>query len=89
MVQVYVSGKGAATKGPLRSLKAFKRIYLNAGEQQTVKFVLPSSSFITVTDKNERVIVPGKYEISAGGGQPGVKTKKQTSAILSREISLL
>lgn len=89
VVQVYVSGKGAATKGPLRSLKAFKRIYLNAGEQQTVKFVLPSSSFITVTDKNERVIVPGKYEISAGGGQPGVKTKKQTSAILSREISLL
>ena len=87
VVQVYVSAKNAKEKVPLRALKAFKRIYLNAGENKTVNFVLPSSAFITITDKNEQVVLPGKYEISAGGGQPGVK--KQTSPVLTKELSLL
>jgi beta-glucosidase len=89
VVQLYVSAKNANAKGPVRSLKGFKRVHLNAGEKQTVNFVLPSSAFITVNDKNERIILPGKYEISIGGGQPGVKTKHQTSAVITRDIDLL
>jgi beta-glucosidase len=89
VVQLYVSAKNPDQKGPVRSLKGFKRIHLNAGEKQTVNFVLPSSAFITVNDKNERIILPGKYEISIGGGQPGVKTKHQTSAVITRDIDLL
>jgi beta-glucosidase len=89
VVQLYVSAKNANPKGPIRSLKGFKRVHLNAGEKQTVNFVLPSSAFITVNDKNERIILPGKYEISIGGGQPGVKTKHQTSAVITRDINLL
>ena len=88
VVQLYVSAKNPNPKGPVRSLKGFKRVHLNAGEKQTVNFVLPSSAFITVNDKNERIILPGKYEISIGGGQP-VKTKHQTSAVITGDIDLL
>jgi beta-glucosidase len=53
VVQVYVSGQGEA----VRTLRAFQRIHLRAGESRTVEF--------TVTDLPKR-----KGRISVGGGQP-------------------
>jgi len=44
IVQVYVR-KVKDTNGPLKTLKAFKRIHLKAGEKQLVTIDLPASSF--------------------------------------------
>jgi beta-glucosidase len=85
VAQVYVSVKGVSSKVPLKSLKAFKRIHLNAGETKTVNFELPSSSFAFINDKNESVVLPGQYQLSVGGGQPGVKKQ----ATLISDITLL
>jgi len=87
VAQVYVSVKDAKMKVPLRSLKEFKRVHLNAGETKTVNFVLPASAFSIINEKNQRVTLPGNYQVSVGGGQPGVK--KSSSNILSTDISLL
>src|SRR5688572_17471560 len=89
VAQVYVSTTNANGKGPIRSLKAFKRLHLNAGETKTVNFTLPSSSFAIVNDDGERVVSPGKYEISVGGGQPGIKNKKQTASVVVTTINIL
>jgi beta-glucosidase len=83
VVQLYLSNRSAAVRIPIRELKAFKRIHLNKGESQTVKFVLPPNAFSLITEKNERAVVPGKFEIAVGGGQPGSKGSESLKANLT------
>jgi beta-glucosidase len=74
VVQLYVSNKNKTNVPvPLRELKAFKRIELKKGESQTVEFTLAPQAFSYITDKNERAVVPGNFELAIGGGQPGTK----------------
>jgi beta-glucosidase len=83
VVQIYVSSK-SGTQGPIRSLKAYRRIFLKAHEKKEVNFSLAPIAFSVVNDRGEREVLPGKFTVSAGGGQPGVKG---SSAII-REITL-
>ena len=87
VAQVYVSAKNPKVRVPLRSLSGFKRIHLNPGETKTLDFVLPPFAFSAINENNQRVTMPGNYQVSVGGGQPGVK--RTTSNILSTDISLL
>ena len=88
VAQLYISKENTSGKGPIRSLKAFKRLHLNVGETKTVNFTLPSSSFSIVNDDGERVVIPGKFEISVGGGQPGIKNKKQASSVITTTVDI-
>ncbi|TMI86587.1 MAG: glucan 1,4-alpha-glucosidase [Bacteroidetes bacterium] len=86
VVQVYVTSKEAGKiPVPIRSLKAFKRIHLNAGETKTVNLNLSPDAFSYINDLNKKDILKGKYEITAGGGQPNVKIKT-SSNVLKAEI---
>jgi beta-glucosidase len=87
VAQAYVAVKNAKVKVPIHSLGGFKRVHLNAGETKTVEFVLPAFAFSVINESNQRVTLPGNYQVSIGGGQPGVK--RTTSNILSSDISLL
>ena len=60
----------AAPGNPLRRLVAFKRIHLDAGEQQSVQFTLPAASAQTVQADASRALVPGRYRLVAAGAQP-------------------
>lgn len=67
VVQIYVRNLNDPD-GPLKSLKAFRRINLKAGEQKAVEFILTPASFETydpVTGNME--IMKGDYEVSYGG----------------------
>ena len=88
VAQVYISKVNISGKEPIRSLKAFKRLHLNVGETKTETFTLPSSSFAIVNDDGNRVVLPGKYEISVGGGQPGIQNKKQASSVIAKTIDI-
>jgi len=68
-------------------LKAFKRIHLNAGETKTVNLNLSADAFSYINDLNKKDILKGKYEITAGGGQPDVKIKT-SSNVLKTEITI-
>lgn len=87
VVQLYLSHVDAAFPTPIRTLKGFKRIQLGAGESREVQFELGPEAFYLINDQNERVVLPGKVQISVGGGQPGVKMR--TSNILSKDVTLL
>lgn len=66
VVQVYVRKVGD-TDGPLKSLRAFRRVELKAGESQSVSMELPADTFeFFDTATNTMRIVPGKYEIYYG-----------------------
>ncbi|WP_343694284.1 xylan 1,4-beta-xylosidase [Flavobacterium sp.] len=66
IVQVYVR-KLNDTDGPLKTLKAFKRIELKAGEKQNVTISLPASSFEFYDAKMRGMnVASGEYEVYCG-----------------------
>jgi len=87
VAEVYVSNKTAKGHIPIRALKAFKRIHLNAGASQTVQLTLAPDAFSIINDNNKKVILPGKFDISIGGGQPGTVVKT-SSNVLQTTITL-
>ncbi|MFB3779120.1 MAG: glycoside hydrolase family 3 C-terminal domain-containing protein [Bryobacteraceae bacterium] len=58
VVQVYASG-GPGEDAPIRSLRAFERIHLRAGESRNLRFTLEAGD-----------LPKSPVEISVGGGQP-------------------
>jgi beta-glucosidase len=55
---------------PLRALRGFQRVHLDAGASQNVEFQLNPRDMSMVTDAGDIVIPQGKYIVSIGGGQP-------------------
>jgi beta-glucosidase len=70
VVELYVKSPGAPP-APRRSLAAFTRVDLAAGEKRSLRFSLPARQLSTVRADGRRVVEPGAYEISVGGKQPG------------------
>jgi beta-glucosidase len=71
VIQVYVKNLDPPFPTSNIKLSEFKRIKLKAGESGTVKFGLTTDAFSVINEKNETVVLPGSFEISVGGGQPG------------------
>jgi beta-glucosidase len=87
VAEVYVSNENKTGHVPVRALKAFKRIHLKAGESKKVDLVLTPDAFASFNERSERVLLPGKFEISVGGGQPGMKVKT-SSNVLTTEVTM-
>ena len=67
VAQVYIR-RMDDTEGPIKTLKAFKRIVLKAGEKQQVTISLSRQSFEGWDSQtNTMRVVPGKYQIFVGG----------------------
>jgi beta-glucosidase len=85
VAQVYVSEENKTGHYPIRSLSAFKRLNVKAGETKSVELNIRPETFSIINDKGEREFKPGKYLVSVGGGQPGVKSAS-SSNVLTQEI---
>jgi beta-glucosidase len=72
VVQLYLSFPNVAG-APLRALRGFKRIHLNAGESQKISFELKDRDLSMVTEAGEPIIAEGEYSVSIGGGQPNTQ----------------
>jgi beta-glucosidase len=67
VVQVYIH-RMSDLEGPIKSLKSFQHVSLQAGEKQDVEIKLPAESFECFDPmSNAMRILPGKYEILYGG----------------------
>jgi len=55
---------------PLRALRAFQRVHLEAGAAQKVRFELTPRDLSMVTDAGVPIVAEGEYTVSVGGGQP-------------------
>jgi beta-glucosidase len=89
VVQLYISNLGSSVQVPIRALKGFKRIYLLPGETKTVTFSISPDAFSEINEQNKRVINPGVFEISVGGGQPKAGIGVKGSGILKKTMTLL
>jgi len=70
VVQAYVTAQAASAAVPIRSLAAFKRVSIGAGQTVTVAFTLLPKCFSFINSSNKRVVEPGSFTICVGGGQP-------------------
>ena len=63
---------------PLRALRGFQRIHLEAGASQRVRFELSPRDLSMITEAGEPIVAQGEYAISVGGGQPHTGAQVQT-----------
>ncbi|HEY6447957.1 MAG TPA: glycoside hydrolase family 3 C-terminal domain-containing protein [Acidobacteriaceae bacterium] len=56
---------------PLHALAGFQRVHLAPGESAQIDFTLSPRSLGQVDEQGNRVILPGQYNVSIGGRQPG------------------
>jgi len=55
---------------PLVALRGFKRVHLQPGESQQVRFDLKDRDLSMVSEAGEPIIAEGTYSVSVGGGRP-------------------
>lgn len=70
VVQLYITDEKASSPRPVRQLEGFDRITLKPGESRIVEFTLKPEQFSIINARNKRVIEPGWFTVSIGGGQP-------------------
>jgi beta-glucosidase len=71
VVQLYLSFPNVPG-APIRALRGFRRIHLAPGDSQSVAFDLSARDVSMVTEAGDIMVPAGKYELSIGGGQPGL-----------------
>ena len=71
VIQLYLTDLEASAPVPIRSLQGVRRIFLRAGERRRVSFTLTPRQLSFIDAEGERVVEPGRFEVSVGGKQPG------------------
>jgi beta-glucosidase len=66
VVQLYVRDEEASVARPVRELRGFQRVRLEAGECRTVVFTLSTEQFAYVDAGYHRVVEPGRVSVQVG-----------------------
>ncbi len=82
VVEAYV--KTPQRDGPLDSLAGFQRVRLEAGESRDVTLTLDPRALSSVDSQGDRAVLPGRYQLSLGGAQPGETGQKAEAAFVVR-----
>jgi len=56
---------------PIRALRGFERVHIDAGGTQHIEFTLQPRDLSMVNEAGDRLVAAGAYSLSIGGGQPG------------------
>ncbi len=81
VVQLYVSDVASQYPVPIRHLEGFRRVHLEAGEARQVSFQLDSRQLAAFDDAGQRIVEPGGFVISVGGGQPVAGTAHVSGSV--------
>jgi beta-glucosidase len=73
---------------PIRALRGFTRLHLDAGQTRRVHFSLDARGLSEVNEKGDRIVAAGAYQVSVGGGQPGKGEVVGTSFTIRGEQKL-
>jgi len=78
VVQMYIRDEVSSVTRPIKELRGFRRITLNAGETKTVEFTLGSVELSFLNREMHRVVEPGTFRIMAGGNSVDLMETKLT-----------
>ena len=73
VVQLYIRDMVASVTQPVKKLKAFQKIYLNAGETRQVSFTLTKDDLSFVGTDLNTIYEPGEFKVMIGGNSKDVK----------------
>jgi beta-glucosidase len=73
VVQLYINDVLASVTRPVKELKAFERIFLEAGEKKTVTFHLPADCLAFYNKKMERKVEPGIFKVMVGNSSADIR----------------
>ena len=81
VIQVYLRNP-ADKEGPIKTLRAFRRVSLPAGQTENIQIELPASTFECFNPSTNRMeILPGKYELLYGGTSDEKALQKLTITV--------
>lgn len=77
VVQCYVADCECSVERPIKELKAYRKVFLQPGEEQTVSMILPAKAF-TFYDEEQRGFVaePGDFRIMVGNASNNILDEK-------------
>jgi beta-glucosidase len=74
---------------PIRALRGFARVHVAAGQTAHLQFILSPRDLSMVNESADRLVAPGTYQISVGGGQPGTAAEVvETQLSITGEMKL-
>ncbi len=74
VVQLYVSDKHSSVDRPVRELKGYEKVSLEAGESKKVFFKLDKTAFAYYsTDEHDWVVEDGRYDIEIGSSSRDIR----------------
>lgn len=77
-VQLYIHDIYASLTQPLKKLKAFKKVFLKAGESKTVTFSLTVEDLKFFNNDLKWIYEPGEFEVMVGGNSRDVQKARFT-----------
>ncbi len=76
VVQLYIADKKSSLPRPIKELKAFDKVYLEAGESREVTFTIDSEMLSYFDDKaHEWVAEDGTFEVLVGSSSSDIRAK--------------
>ena len=76
IVQLYIRDVSASRVRPVKELKDFQKLSLNAGESKTVKFSMPANRLGFYDENGNWLLESGEYRIFVGTNSRDVKEAK-------------
>ena len=67
----------SSVETPVKALKGFARIHLEAGETRTVTFHLPQDQLAVWNTKKQWAIELGEYTAMVGGSSPSLRSGRE------------
>ena len=94
VVQLYVSDVCSSVAMPVRQLRDFRKVALQAGETQIVRLSIPVSELTILNEKNEAIVEPGEFEIQVGSASDHILLRKtirvgQPQPVVNRQEQVL
>jgi len=75
IVQLYIRDKVGSIVRPVKELKDFIKIYLNAGESKTVTFSIDKEKLSFYNEQLEWVAEPGEFDVMIGASSADIRLK--------------
>ncbi len=67
VVQLYIRDKYASVTRPIKELKGFEKVFIKAGETQTVQFTLDDTTLGFYNNQGTYIVEDGDFEVMVGG----------------------
>ncbi len=81
IVQLYIRDKVGSIIRPVKELKDFQKIKLNAGEAKSIKFIIDKEKLSFYNQQLQWVAEPGDFELMIGASSKDIRLKEEFELI--------